>query len=78
MKKQWIDIMFGDKFHRKFKYIIDTRQKSWAEDLTRYVLDTYPYLRHRKEFSLWFDLPNATNPVSLIIRPQKEVHYENS
>ena len=72
MKKQWIDIMFGDKFHRKFKYPIDTVFNTWVSDLVDYTLTTFPYLRRRKEFALWFELPNATKPVELIVRPNNK------
>lgn len=70
MKKQWIDIMFGDKFHRKFKYTINTLLNTWVDDLVNYTLGTFPYLRRRKEFQLWFNLPNVKEPVSLTIRPK--------
>ena len=69
MKKLWIDIMFGDRFHRKFKYGVDTAIKTWAGDLVNYTLEQYPYLRRRKEFDLFFDLPNMKEPVRLTVRP---------
>lgn len=71
MKKQWIDIMYGDKFHRKFKYAIDTLFDTWAEDLTNYTLENFPYLRRKKEFDLWFNLPNVREPLRINVRPKR-------
>ena len=71
MKAQWIDIMFNSRFHRKFKYKINTCLTTWAEDLKDYVLKQYLYLTKRREFQLWFNLPNVSDPVSLTIRPSR-------
>ena len=73
MKKQWIDIMFGDRWHRKFKYAIDTTFKTWLDDVVNYTLENFPYLRRRKEFSLWFSMPDATGTAQLVIRPKRDV-----
>lgn len=70
MKAQWIDIMFGDRFHRKFKYTINTLFNTWTEDLMNYTLNKFPYLKRRKEFDLWFNLPGREEPVRMVIRPQ--------
>ena len=72
MKPQWIDIMFGEFYHRKFKYTIDTTFKTWTEDLVNYTLEKFPCLRRRKEYDLWFNLPNEKEPVRMIIRPNNE------
>ena len=69
MKPQWIDIMFDDKFHRKFKYKIDTFFNTWMEDLVNYTLNEFPYLRRRREFDLWFNLPTQKDPVRMTVRP---------
>ena len=61
--------MFGDRFHRKFRYTIDTLFDTWAEDLNDYVLDTFPYLKRRKEFDLWFHLPEVNGDIRMTIRP---------
>ena len=71
MKGQWIDIMFGDRFHRKFKYRIDTMFKTWVADLVNYTLSKFPYLRKRKEFDLWFYLNNTRTPSQINVRPSK-------
>lgn len=72
----WIDIMFADRWHRKFKYTIDTIFNTWAADLVAYTLEKFPYLVERKEFDLWFNLPNVKEPVRLVVRPKKtKVHH---
>lgn len=72
MKPLWIDIMFRDKFHRKFKYKLDTMFNTWTEDLVNYTLKEFPYLNRRKEFELWFNLPNMREPTRIIVRPDKK------
>lgn len=76
MKPQWIDIMFGDRFHKKFRYTIDTFFSTWTEDLVEYTLKKFPYLRRRKEFDLWFNLPDETKPIRMVVRPNRETDEE--
>ena len=78
MKSLWIDIMFRDKFHRKFKYKLDTMFNTWVEDLVTYTLDKFPYLRSKKEFELWFNLPNMREPTRIIVRPNIKNNDERS
>ena len=68
-KSQWVDIMFGDRFHRKFKYSINTFFKTWEADLVDYVLEKFPYLKRRKEFDLWFNLPGGREAMRMVVRP---------
>lgn len=72
MKAQWIDIMYGDRFHRKFRYTINTFFNTWMEDLIDYTLEKFPYLRRRKEFELWFNLPSEDKPVRMVVRPKEK------
>lgn len=75
MKAQWIDIMFGDRFHRKFKYTIRTAFNTWDRDLVEDTLEKFPYLRRRKEFDLWFTLPGGRESVRMVVRPADFEHY---
>lgn len=65
---------YGIIFHRKFKYEIDTLFSTWMEDLMNYTLDTFPYLRRRKEFDLWFNLPNEKEPIRMTVIPKKQIN----
>jgi hypothetical protein len=64
--------MFGDRFHRKFKYSINTLFKNWAADLVDYTLEKFPYLNRRKEFELWFNLPGEREAMRMVVRPKEK------